>query len=261
MNTVMVENLRLVQRLVNKLARRLDGGRAVTSMDQEDLEQAGCIGLMRAFPKWKPELGAFSTYLAHWVRLELQKAFAASLPIKKPKAAERPWSVTKEQDKFKARTGREPTAQELDTIVKDLRDPNAKPIPINEKLMDEWRIRASTLSLDDSAMKRGMVSVQKMGNGGTGNNTGLLLSDESTRHDITPDTRPNPEQMVSQAETVTRLARGMHLLPELEQQVIMRLFFGSQGVPTVAKGLGLTKTEIVNLRDSALKTLKRLASE
>jgi len=253
--------MRLVQKLTNKVAKRLDGGRPVMSMDREDLEQAGCIGFMRAFPKWKPELGAFSTYLAHWVRLESQKAFASSLAIKKSPNIERPWSVTKEQDRFRARTGREPTAAELDAAVKEKRDPKAKPIPITEKRIDEWRVRASTLSLDDSAMKRGMVSVQKMGNGGTGNNTGLLLTDESTRHDITPDPGPSPEQLVAQAEAVTRLAKGMHQLPEQEQEVIMRLFFGSQRIPAVAKHLGVTASEVVRLRESALKTLKRLASE
>ena len=261
LDIVLRENWRLVEKLTTKVSKNLDGGRAITSLERDDLVQAGAIGLMRAFPRWIPEKGAFSTYAAHWLRLELQKAFAASHIVKKPKGHERPWSVTKQQDRFIAKYGREPEPEELERWVKESRLPDDPPIAVTEKKLDDWKMRAGMLSLDDSAMKRGMVSVQKVGNGGTGNNTGLAISDENTRHDIVPDPKPSPEVQVQQAEMVDRLAEGVQNLPEREQEVISRLFFGSQGIRQVAKFLGVTNEEVVKLRDKALKTLKRTANE
>lgn len=261
LDTVLKENWRLVEKLTTKVSKTLDGGRTISSLERADLVQAGAIGLMRAFPKWVPEKGAFSTYGAHWIRLEVQKAFTASQIVKKSKGGERPWSVTKQQDKFLAKYGREATAEELQVWVDNARTEDSKPIKITKAKMEDWKMRAGVMSLDDSAMKRGMMSVQKIGNGGTGNNTGLAISDENTRHDIMPDPKPSPEEQVYRAEMVERMAQGMHELSENEQEVVSRLFFGSQGMKQVARALFVNAEEVVKLRESALKKLKRLVTE
>lgn len=61
---------RYVLRQARRLHRAFDGGRGV---ELEDLEQAGFLALERAVQTWKPDSGAFST----WLTLHLKSEFLA----------------------------------------------------------------------------------------------------------------------------------------------------------------------------------------
>ncbi|WEV78741.1 sigma-70 family RNA polymerase sigma factor [Janibacter cremeus] len=61
-------------RLVNKIARQFLP-RATTSMDFEDMRQAGLLGLMRAVDKFDHTLGLkFSTYATWWIKQSIGRA-------------------------------------------------------------------------------------------------------------------------------------------------------------------------------------------
>lgn len=65
------EHLGLVWKVINKYKYTPPVG-----MDDDDLFQVGCIGLIKAARKFNPELGyTFSTYAAIWIRSELQRLF------------------------------------------------------------------------------------------------------------------------------------------------------------------------------------------
>jgi len=65
------EHLGLVWKIINKYNYTPPLG-----MDEDDLFQTGCIGLMTAARKFNAELGyTFSTYAATWIRAELQRMY------------------------------------------------------------------------------------------------------------------------------------------------------------------------------------------
>jgi len=118
--------------LVQRLASRW--GRPACDEDRADALQAARMGILRAIQDFNPELGAFSTHANNHVRDYVQRWTGKTTAVSRPRSATMPASIAREASKFRMRTGREPTAQELG---------------ITDAQMTEWSTGTHFVALDD----------------------------------------------------------------------------------------------------------------
>lgn len=72
-----------IQDLLRKTARRYSW--RACGLDQDDLEQEGALGLVKAMDKFKPEKGCqFHTYVRIFIKRAIQKALRRNRPNKPP---------------------------------------------------------------------------------------------------------------------------------------------------------------------------------
>jgi RNA polymerase sigma factor (sigma-70 family) len=100
--------------LVVRLARRFGAG-----YEDDDVQQAGMIGLMHALKKFSPEKSSFSTYAAYWIRHEIQQAVQTATNVKRTRQHKIPAPVAKAANAFRLRHGTEPTAEDLGVSQED----------------------------------------------------------------------------------------------------------------------------------------------
>jgi RNA polymerase sigma-B factor len=64
------------------------------SAELDDLKQVGCIGLMKAVRRFRPELGnAFSSFAIPYIRGEIQHYLRDRIPLIRPPRGKRPETV------------------------------------------------------------------------------------------------------------------------------------------------------------------------
>lgn len=105
LNDIVVREMPLVKRCVRNVA-----GKA-----SEDLVQEGAIALVAAIKRWDPERGAWSPYAQKWVSKAIRRGVCNESVIRIP-LEERPKltaAQVREVLAVRARTGREPTAEEI----------------------------------------------------------------------------------------------------------------------------------------------------
>lgn len=102
--------------LVAAMVRRFPSG----YHEREELYQQGCIGLMKALARFDPDLGtAFSTYAAAMILGEMRSLCRLDAPIHIPRGTrEKRRCIRRAQDKLTAHLGREPTIQELASLLR-----------------------------------------------------------------------------------------------------------------------------------------------
>jgi RNA polymerase primary sigma factor len=121
-------------RLVDSFAR----GYAMSGMDQEDLVQEGCLGLLRAIERFDPDRGnRFGTYAAWWIRQSMTRAIAdKARTIRVPVHA---WEQLRRMDRFLEKELRpsEPTTDEVaaaldvpEQQVRKLMKVPSEPVPL-----------------------------------------------------------------------------------------------------------------------------------
>jgi RNA polymerase sporulation-specific sigma factor len=101
--------------LVHYCARRfVDRG-----VEYEDLYQAGCMGLVKAFDAFDTERGVrFSTYAVPVILGEMRRLFRDGGTVKVSRSLkELSLKTTKERENFLLKNGREPTVSELSEIL------------------------------------------------------------------------------------------------------------------------------------------------
>ena len=101
--------------LVHACAKRFKG----RGIDYDDLYQAGCVGLVKAFDNFDSTLGyKFSTYAVPVIIGEIKRLFRDGGAVKVSRGLkELSLKVTREVHQFELENGREPTIKELSEIM------------------------------------------------------------------------------------------------------------------------------------------------
>ena len=101
--------------LVHSCAHRFTG----RGIEYEDLFQAGCMGLVKAFDAFDTERGVrFSTYAVPVILGEMRRLFRDGGTVKVSRSLkELSLKTTKERESFLLKNGREPTVSELSEIL------------------------------------------------------------------------------------------------------------------------------------------------
>ncbi len=100
--------------LVRRCARRLAKGPA----DEDDLMQAGRIGVLRAIEKFDPSRGAWTQYAKQWIYVEMDRGVVAMRSDLRTKKM--PKEVYLRAKEIERTTGRSPTAEQLGVSEEDL---------------------------------------------------------------------------------------------------------------------------------------------
>jgi len=227
------ENYNLVRKLVAKLQKRLT---IPVNVEEADLLQAGCIGMLTAWKKWVPERGRFSTYAAHWIRHEVQDCISDNLPIYRPRQSGKPWTVHKKQEEIRARTGRDATAEELG---------------ITQAQLDEWNNAPVIVASIDEPLNPNVIA----------RSAGITFSSAGSSgpiglHEALPDRKPDPEMQFRNAELAALIADGMVDLDEREAFVIDALFIEQLSYKQVCAALDISEEMVRQARLSALEKLR-----
>lgn len=116
--------------LVAYLVRRFPAG----LYEPEELYQQGCIGLMKALLRFRPDAGvAFTTYAVPVILGEMRLLSRHQSPVHIPRPErEMRYRVRKACDSLSSRLGREPTADELSAL---LRIPSAELALLTEDIV------------------------------------------------------------------------------------------------------------------------------
>ncbi len=113
----------LIRRCARKAAR--------DPADEEDLMQAGRIGVMRAIDKFDPTRGAWTQFAKQWIRHEFTYGVILKRPIARVtgwRSKKMPRDVRKAAHRIEATTGKAATAQELGVSEEDLETWNKKAV-------------------------------------------------------------------------------------------------------------------------------------
>ena len=127
--------------LVHACAKRFKG----RGIDYDDLYQAGCLGLVKAFDNFKSELGyKFSTYAVPVIIGEIKRLFRDGGAVKISRGLkELSLKVTREVQSFELKNGREPSVKELSDIM------GFEPEQISEALTATMQPVSLTVTDDD----------------------------------------------------------------------------------------------------------------
>ena len=127
--------------LVHACAKRFKG----RGIDYDDLYQAGCLGLVKAFDNFKSELGyKFSTYAVPVIIGEIKRLFRDGGAVKISRGLkELSLKVTREVQLFELKNGREPSVKELSDIM------GFEPEQISEALTASMQPVSLTVTDDD----------------------------------------------------------------------------------------------------------------
>lgn len=207
-------NLRLVRSVVLRFRN--------TGVEEEDLFQLGCLGLVKAVDRFDPGRGvAFSTYAVPYITGEILSFLRAHRPVKVGRGAQQlARQALRLREELAQEMGREPTLGEVaerlgaaeDEVVEAL-DAVQAPVSLEAPLV-----------------------------GGEG---------EELRRD---------EAVAAPAEDfLERLAlvEGLRKLPEVERRLLELRFFSSQTQTAVGQVLGLSQVQVCRLEKRALERLRR----
>ena len=127
--------------LVHACAKRFKG----RGIDYDDLYQAGCLGLVKAFDNFKSELGyKFSTYAVPVIIGEIKRLFRDGGAVKISRGLkELSLKVTREVQSFELKNGREPSVKELSDIM------GIEPEQVSEALTASMQPVSLTITDDD----------------------------------------------------------------------------------------------------------------
>ena len=127
--------------LVHACAKRFKG----RGIDYDDLYQAGCLGLVKAFDNFKSELGyKLSTYAVPVIIGEIKRLFRDGGAVKISRGLkELSLKVTREVQLFELKNGREPSVKELSDIM------GVEPEQVSEALTASMQPVSLTITDDD----------------------------------------------------------------------------------------------------------------
>lgn len=211
-------NLRLVRSLVARFAS--------ASVDQEDLYQIGCIGLLKAVDRFDLSYDVrFSTYAVPLILGEIRRHLRDDGPLRVSRSLKHlAQQVRKAQEKLSAELGHEPTVAQI------ARELNVTPEEVVEAL-DGARAPASFHQTVHESDGDPIYLLDQ------------LATEESQREGHWLDR--------------VALREGLARLEPREQQVIMLRFFRDKTQAEVAQVLGCSQVQVSRLERRALEHIRR----
>lgn len=211
-------NLRLVMSVVHRFVNR--------GVDQEDLFQIGCIGLMKAIDRFEPERGfTFSTFAVPVIFGEIQSFLRDEHPVKISRSLKATAAVVyRSRESLAYELGREPTLAEI-----------ARRCELGEDQVVEAL---------DAALPP--VSLQE-----------IVFEDDGKGIERSDSITSGVDESVGTVDTVA-LRQVLAKLPERERRIIESRFFGEKTQCQVAETLGISQVQVSRLERRALEHLKDL---
>ena len=201
--------------LVHSCAHRFTG----RGIEYEDLYQAGCMGLVKAFDAFDTERGVrFSTYAVPVILGEMRRLFRDGGTVKVSRSLkELSIKVTRERESFLLKEGREPTISEL-----------GEKLGVGEEDITEAICAAApviSLTIDDE--------------------------DGGGQTDIPVD---SPEEQITEKLSVIKAVSD---LGEKDRQIIKLRYYESKTQTQVAKSLGMTQVQVSRREKKILEALRK----
>lgn len=208
-------------------------------LPMSDLVQEGNIGLLHAAERYDPGRGVrFSTYANWWIRASMQDFIL------------RNWSIV--------RTGTTSNQKALFFNLRRLRaqiDQDAGGQMSHESrkfIADKLNVALSEVESMETRLNAGDQSL----------NAPVLEGENGSRQDFLPDSRPNPEDVVTgmrDAETRSQwLNEALRSLNEREQTIIRQRRLRDQGatLDEIGRSLGVSKERVRQLEARALQKMR-----
>jgi len=200
-------------------------------VEPEDMVNAGCIGVIEGVKRFDPDRGfKFSTYAAWWIRNALQVTQKNETKIFRPKNFGMPYKLWRKAEAIEAQFGREPTAEELGVLEKDL---------------EEWNVHISFVPLDADIWTDNNL-----------NRSGRTLSGDNQVSNFIPDPEPNAEEQLQTHGLQKLLREKVNSLTPREHRVIRHLFFEDYSVEETAEKMGLSPEYVVAIRNAVIVRLR-----
>ncbi|MBQ7874282.1 MAG: sigma-70 family RNA polymerase sigma factor [Oscillospiraceae bacterium] len=201
--------------LVHSCAHRFTG----RGIEYEDLFQAGCMGLVKAFDAFDTERGVrFSTYAVPVILGEMRRLFRDGGTVKVSRSLkELSLKTTREREIFSLREGREPTVSELAEIL------SVSEEDITEAICAAAPVISLTVSDDDG--------------GG--------------QSDIPVE---SPEEQISERLSVIKAVSD---LEEKDRKLIQLRYYENKTQTQTAEVLGMTQVQVSRREKKILEILRR----
>lgn len=201
--------------LVHSCAHRFSG----KGIEYEDLFQAGCMGLVKAFDAFDAERGVrFSTYAVPVILGEMKRLFRDGGTVKVSRSLkELSLKTTREREIFVIKEGREPTVSELAKIL------SVSDLEITEALCAAAPVISLTAGEDE-------------GGGQT---------------DVPVD---SPEEQITEKLSVIKAVSD---LDERDRKIIKLRYYENQTQTQTAKVLGMTQVQVSRREKKILEILRK----
>ena len=201
--------------LVHSCAHRFSG----KGIEYEDLFQAGCMGLVKAFDAFDTERGVrFSTYAVPVILGEMRRLFRDGGTVKVSRSLkELSLKAIKERENFLRKNGREPTVFELSEIL------SVKAEEISEALCAAIPVVSLTVNEDEG--------------GG--------------QADIPVE---SPEEEITERLSVIKAVSD---LGERDRMIIKHRYYENKTQTETAKILGMTQVQVSRREKKILEILRR----
>ena len=205
--------------LVHSCAHRFSG----KGIEYEDLFQAGCMGLVKAFDAFDTERGVrFSTYAVPVILGEMKRLFRDGGTVKVSRSLkELSLKTTREREIFVIKEGREPTVSELAKIL------SVSDLEVTEALCAAAPVISLTAGEDE-------------GGGQT---------------DVPVD---SPEEQITEKLSVIKAVSD---LDERDRKIIKLRYYENQTQTQTAKVLGMTQVQVSRREKKILEILRKELTE
>lgn len=202
--------------LVHACAHRFTG----RGIEYDDLFQAGCMGLVKAFDAFDRERGVrFSTYAVPVILGEIRRLFRDGGTVKVSRTLkELSMKVTRERESFLLREGREPTISEL----------------------------SGKLSVPEEAVTEAICSASPV--------ISLTVDDEDGNGGQTDVPVDSPEESITERLST---AQAVQTLDKKERALIILRYYKGMTQSAAAARLGMTQVQVSRKEKKILEKLKR----